>query len=69
MAKKNTPLILPRSRPRNPLLVPGLTRRAGPHGTTRKAAPPPVARQQARQRTQQALDALLTGDLAEFEID
>ncbi len=64
MAKKNTPLILPRSRPRNPLLVPGLTRRAGPHGTTRKAA-----RQQARQRTQQALDALLTGDLAEFEID
>lgn len=64
MAKKNTPLILPRSRPRNPLLVPGLTRRAGPHGTTRKAA-----RQQARQRTQQALDALLAGDLAEFEID
>lgn len=64
MAKKNTPLILSRSRPRNPLLVPGLTRRAGPHGTTRKAA-----RQQARQRTQQALDALLAGDLAEFEID
>ena len=37
MAKKLEPLILPQSRLRNPLLVPGLTRRAGPHGTTRKA--------------------------------
>ena len=64
MAKKLEPLILPQSRPRNPLLVPGLTRRAGPHGTTRKAA-----RQQARQRTQQVLAALLAGDVAEFEID
>lgn len=68
MAKKSTnqglTLILPQTRPRNPLLVPGLTRRAGAHSTTRKAA-----RQQARQRTQQALDALLAGDVAEFEID
>jgi hypothetical protein len=64
MAKKNLTLILPQSRPRNPLLVPGLTRRAGPHGNTRKAV-----RQQARQRTQQALPALLAGDVAEFEVD
>ncbi len=64
MAKKLEPLILPQSRPRNPLLVPGLTRRAGPHGNTRKAA-----RQQARQRTRQSLAALLAGDVAEFEID
>jgi hypothetical protein len=68
MAKKivdrSNLLILPQTRPRNPLLVPGLTRRAGPHGTTRKAA-----RQQARQRTRQSLEALLAGDVAEFEID
>ena len=47
-----------------PLLVPGLTRRAGPHGSTRKAI-----RQKMRQRTQQSLAALLDGDKAEFEID
>lgn len=68
MAKKTVDrsnlLILPQTRPRNPLLVPGLTRRAGPHGNTRKAA-----RQQARQRTRQSLEALLAGDVAEFEID
>ncbi|MCL2345504.1 MAG: hypothetical protein FWC58_06590 [Desulfobulbus sp.] len=68
MARKNLIpdliLVLPQSRPRNPLLVPGLTRKAGVHGNTRKAA-----RQQARQRTQQALTALLAGEVAEFEID
>jgi hypothetical protein len=68
MAKKNVDrsisLVLPRSKPRNPLLVPGLTRRAGPHGATRKAV-----RQKMRQRTQQSLAALLDGDKAEFEID
>jgi len=64
MASKNTPLVLPRTKPRNPLLVPGLTRRAGAHGKTRKAV-----RQQMRQRTQQCLDALMNGDKAEFEID
>lgn len=62
--KKAIVLVLPQSRPRNPLLVPGLNRRAGPHVTTRKAK-----RQQMRQRTQQALAALLAGDKAEFEID
>lgn len=56
--------MLPRTKPRNPLLVPGLTRRAGAHGKTRKAV-----RQQMRQRTQQCLDALMNGDKAEFEID
>ncbi|MDR0775438.1 MAG: hypothetical protein LBE81_02215 [Azonexus sp.] len=64
MAKKNLILVLPQSRPRNPLLVPGLTRHAGPHSNTRKAV-----RQQARQRTQRSLAALLAGDLAEFEVD
>lgn len=64
MAKKTVNLVLPRSKPRNPLLVPGLTRRAGPHGATRKAV-----RQKMRQRTQQSLAALLDGDKAEFEID
>jgi hypothetical protein len=64
MGKKHLTLILPQSRPRNPLLVPGLTRRAGVHGNSRKAA-----RQQARQRTQQSLAALLAGELAEFEVD
>lgn len=62
--KKTLVLVLPQSRPRNPLLVPGLNRRAGPHVTTRKAK-----RQQMRQRTQQMLDELLAGDKAEFEID
>ena len=64
MATKKTPLILPRSKPRNPVLVPGLTRRAGPHGKTRKAV-----RQQMRQRTQQCLAELMNGNKAEFEID
>lgn len=64
MAKKTETLVLPRSKPRNPLLVPGLTRHAGPHGTTRKAT-----RHKMRQRTQQSLAALLDGDKAEFEID
>jgi len=59
-----TPLVLPRSKPRNPLVVPGLNRSAGPHGKTRKAV-----RQQMRQRTQQHLAELLNGDAAEFEID
>lgn len=64
MVKKTEILVLPRSKPRNPLLVPGLNRRAGPHGTTRKAK-----RHNMRQRTQQSLAALLDGDKAEFEID
>ncbi len=64
MAKKNLLLVLPQSRPRNPLLVPGLTRRAGPHGNSRKAV-----RQQVRQNTQRLLAALLAGDVAEFEVD
>jgi hypothetical protein len=56
--------VLPPGRPRNALVVPALTRRAGPHGKTRKAV-----RQQMRQRTQHCLAGLLNGDLAEFEID
>lgn len=63
-ARLTAPLILPQSRPRNPVLVPGLTRRAGPHGATRKAT-----RHNMRQRTRQLLDDLLTGEVAEFEID
>lgn len=64
MADPKITLVIPRSKPRNPLLVPGLTRRAGPHGSTRKAI-----RQRMRQRTQQFLAELLNGDKAEFEID
>ena len=64
MSAKKITIILPQTRPRNPLLVPGLTRHAGPHGKTRKAI-----RQQMRQRTQQSLAALMRGDKAEFEID
>lgn len=64
MVTRKTVLILPQTTPRNPVLVPGLTRRAGPHGKPRKAV-----RQQMRQRTQQCLDALINGDKAEFEID
>ncbi len=64
MATRKTTIVLPLSRPRNPVLVPGLTRRAGVHGKTRKAA-----RQQARQRTRQCLVDLIAGDMAEFEID
>ena len=64
MADKKITLVIPRSKPRNPVLVPGLTRRAGPHGATRKAT-----RHNMRQRTQQSLAALLDGDKAEFEIN
>ena len=64
MATKKIILVLPQSKPRTPLLVPGLTRRAGPHGKTRKAM-----RQQLRQRTQQSLADLINGDKAGFEID
>jgi hypothetical protein len=64
MADPKITLVIPRSKPRNPLLVPGLTRQAGPHGSTRKAI-----RQRMRQRTQQFLAELLNGDKAEFEID
>lgn len=64
MAKGSEPMILPQTRPRNPVLVPGLTRRAGVHGTTRKAT-----RHNMRQRTRQLLDELLAGEVAEFEID
>lgn len=64
MPAKKTTIILPQTRPRNPLLVPGLTRHAGPHGKTRKAM-----RQQLRQRTEQCLADLINGDKAEFEID
>ncbi len=58
------PLVVPRSKPRNPLLVPSLGRRAGAHETTRKAM-----RQQTRQRTQQLMGALLRGDKTEFDVD
>jgi hypothetical protein len=64
MADKKITVVIPRSKPRNPLVAPGLTRRAGPHGATRKAI-----RHKMRQRTQQSLAALLGGDKAEFEID
>lgn len=64
MAKEKITLVIPRSKPRNPVLVPGLTKRAGPHGSTRKAT-----RHNMRQRTQQSLAQLLSGDKAEFEID
>ena len=63
-ARGDEPLILPQTRPRTPILVPGLTRRAGPHGATRKAT-----RHNMRQRTRQLLDELLAGEVAEFEID
>lgn len=63
-ARGDEPLILPQTRPRNPILVPGLTRRAGPHGASRKAT-----RHNMRQRTRQLLDELLAGEVAEFEID
>ena len=64
MADKKITLVIPQSKPRNPLLVPGLSLRAGVHGATRKAI-----RQKMRQRTQQSLADLLNGDKAEFEID
>lgn len=64
MAEKKITLVIPRSKPRNPVLVPGLTKRAGPHGSTRKAI-----RHKMRQSTQQSLAQLLSGDKAEFEID
>lgn len=64
MASRKTSLVLPQPRPRNPVLVPALKRRAGAHGKSHKAV-----RQQARQRTQQCLAELLDGDKAEFEID
>ena len=64
MAAKKITLVLPQAKPRNPVAVPGLTRRAGAHGTTRKAV-----RQQMRQRTRQFLADLINGDKAEFEID
>ncbi len=64
MTSKKITLILPRTKPRNPVLVPGLKLRGGPHGKPRKAV-----RQQMRQRTKQRLAALLDGDAAEFEID
>jgi hypothetical protein len=57
-------LHLPASKPRNPLVAAALTRRAGAHGQTEKAA-----RQQQRQRLQQQLDDLLTGETAEFELE
>lgn len=57
-------LHLPASKPRNPLVAATLTRRAGAHGQTEKAA-----RQQQRQRLQQQLDELLTGETAEFELE
>lgn len=64
MPSRKIIVVLPQAKPRNPVLVPGLKRRAGPHGTTRKAI-----RQQMRQRTQQCLAELINGDKAEFEID
>lgn len=64
MSSRKITLVLPQSKPRNPLLEPGLKRRGGAHGSTRKAV-----RQQMRQRTQQCLAALVNGDKAEFEID
>ena len=64
MPRKKTLIVLPESKPRNPLGVPGLTRRSGAHGKTRKAV-----RQQMRQRTQQCLAGLLNGDKAGFDID
>jgi len=64
MPSRKITVVVPPTKTRNPVLVPGLKRRAGPHGTTRKAA-----RQQLRQRTQQCLAELIKGDKAEFEID
>lgn len=57
-------LHLPASKPRNPLVAATLTRRAGAHGQTEKAA-----RQQQRQRLQQQMDELLTGETAAFELE
>lgn len=64
MAMRKITITLPLPRPRNPLCVAALKRRAGPHGATHKAE-----RQQLRQRTQQHLHALLSGEKAEFEVD
>jgi len=64
MPNRKNIIILPRTRPRNPVLVPSLTRHAGPHEKSRKAV-----RQHLRQRTQQCLADLMNGDKAEFEID
>lgn len=64
MRKKKTALIVRESKPRNPLVALSLKRRAGAHGKTAKAI-----RQQTRQRTEQALTALIKGDKTEFEID
>lgn len=60
---QKTTLILLQDKPRNPYVAAALTRRAGAHGKTRKAA-----RQQTRQRLQHDLDALLRGELTEFDI-
>lgn len=57
-------LHLPASKPRNPLVAATLTRRAGAHGQTEKAA-----RQQQRQRLQQQMEGLLEGEVAEFELE
>jgi len=64
MARRKITLLLAPMRPRNPLRVAALVRRAGPHGSTPKAA-----RQQARQGTQRHLAALLSGETTEFDID
>lgn len=60
MPRKKTPTLVPPSTPRNPLVVPALTRRAGAHGKTGKAM-----RQQMRQRTRQCLTGLLNGEEVE----
>jgi hypothetical protein len=66
MAKKNPAITLtvPPRKPRNPVVVAALTRRAGSHDKPHK-----VARQQSRQRLQRALSDLLRGDQTEFEVE
>lgn len=63
-AKQTTTLIIPVSKPRNPFVVAALSKRAGSHEKSHKAA-----RQQARQRFQNALESLLRGDRTEFDLD
>lgn len=51
-------------KPRNPFVVAALTRRAGSHEKSGKAA-----RQQSRQRFARAMGALLRGDRTELDLD
>lgn len=61
MKAKKTTLHIPVSKPRNPVMVAALTKRAGAHGKSQKAV-----RQQQRQRLTQHLGELLDEEMDEF---